>query len=186
MAARTGSHETTTAATAAAAMSTTLKRNDNGISFITLQIAALFFFSFLSSFIIPMSDASFWRSPQKTVTIQNIDKIEIIVRCFSFDDDRPVQNLKPQEEYSFVFRQSVILPLSTMWNCSTHVGTFTVFRDEYDCNKNESNACKWKFNLQEVYRFSPKHGDWIAYEYNPNYESLRRGGVVKGQYAKIP
>lgn len=158
-------------------MAATQMQTVNANNFIILLTAILVF--------VPSSEASFWQSPQKTVNVRNWNKTQISIRCFSFDDERKVVHLKPQEAFSFTFRQSMIFPSSTMWNCSTTQGTIITFKNDYDCNKNRNNLCTWRFSVKEAYRYSPEYKKWIRYEYNPDYESLSRGGVVKGQLPMV-
>ncbi|KAH7864448.1 hypothetical protein Vadar_029689 [Vaccinium darrowii] len=129
----------------------------------------------------PIIQGTFWQSPQKMVTVQNWTGLRSASGA-SHDDERKVHNLKPHEALSFTFRQSMIFPSSTMWNCSTNQGTFVAFKNDYDCNKNQNNLCTWRFSARDAHRYSPEYKKWVRYKYNPNYESLARGGVVKGRY----
>ncbi|CAN4077217.1 unnamed protein product [Withania somnifera] len=72
-------------------------------------------------------------------------------------------------------------PSSTIYNCSTNMGTFVAFQYQYSC-VSRSTPCEWRFDENFAYRYSTKLESWNAYEYNPNYESLTRGGVIKGYY----
>lgn len=142
-----------------------------------LLVAMLFF--------IPSSDASInWikNNPEKAVTITNNHTKFLSIRCFSFDNDLKMRHLRPWESFQFKFRTHAFFPSSTMFNCSTNMGAFTAFRYDYNCANNTNNKCDWRFDLLHTYRFSPNIQDWELHEYNPNYESLEKGGIVKSKY----
>lgn len=142
-----------------------------------LLVAMLFF--------IPSSDASInWikNNPEKAVTITNNHTKFLSIRCFSFDNDLKMRHLRPWESFQFKFRTHAFFPSSTMFNCSTNMGAFTAFRYDYNCANNTNNKCDWRFDLLHTYRFSPNIQDWELLEYNPNYESLEKGGIVKSKY----
>ncbi|KAM7494168.1 hypothetical protein LguiB_028777 [Lonicera macranthoides] len=129
-------------------------------------------------FLTPISDASLFKNHMKGVLVMNNHTNILSIRCFSFDDDLETHHLKPSEQFGFKFRLHAILPTSTMFNCSTNMGAFVAFRYDYECAIDTSNKCEWRFDLNQTYRYSQELQDWVAFEYNPNYESLERGGVI--------
>ncbi|CAK9136064.1 unnamed protein product [Ilex paraguariensis] len=142
-----------------------------------LLIAALFF--------VPVSEASIfsWRKrPLKTVTLTNNHTNYLSVRCYNFNDALRLQHLKPNQQFKFNFQVNGLLASTAMYNCSTNMGVFVSYRHDYMCGNDTINKCDWKFDLKGTYRYSPTLGDWEFFDYNPNYESLFRGGVVQNKY----
>uniref|UniRef100_M1CUM8 S-protein homolog n=1 Tax=Solanum tuberosum TaxID=4113 RepID=M1CUM8_SOLTU len=118
---------------------------------------------------------------EKIVVITNNHTNYLSVRCFSFDDDGEVKHLNTMGSFNITIKIKKFLPTSTMFNCSTNMGTFVAFNSHYEC-VSHSGPCEWRFDENFTYRYSPKEKEWVAREYNPNYESLTRGGVIKGYY----
>lgn len=56
----------------------------------------------------------------------------------------------------------------------THSCYYLLIKSDYD-NVIHSVPCQWKFD-------EPRDKEWVLQEYNPNYESLTREGVIKGYY----
>ncbi|TMX03896.1 hypothetical protein EJD97_013038 [Solanum chilense] len=118
---------------------------------------------------------------KKIVVITNNHTNYLSIRCFSFDDDGEVKHLNTMGTFNITVKIKKFFPTSTMFNCSTNMGTFVAFNSHYEC-VSHSRPCEWRFDENFTYRHSPKEEKWIAHEYNPNYESLTRGGVIKGYY----
>ncbi|KAK4354964.1 hypothetical protein RND71_027158 [Anisodus tanguticus] len=123
------------------------------------------------------------RSPpnEKLVVVKNNHTNYLSIRCFSFDDYLSIKHLKSNEEFSFKVNIRTIFPTATMFNCSTNMGTFMAFRSNYQC-VTDSDPCQWMFDENFTYRYHSKDKELALYEYNPNYESLTRGGIMKGFY----
>ncbi|KAK4374146.1 hypothetical protein RND71_004823 [Anisodus tanguticus] len=119
--------------------------------------------------------------PEKIVVITNNHTNYLSIRCFSFDEDANVHHLNTMGSFNITIKIRNFFPTSTMWNCSTNMGTFVAFKYSYGC-VSRSMPCEWRFDENFTYRYSPKEEEWVAHEYNPNYESLTRGGVIKGYY----
>lgn len=63
------------------------------------------------------------------------------------------------------------------------MGTFVAYKYDYQCSKEEYDTCEWRFDEDSAYMLLPGNGTWTALDYAPNYESLNRGGVIKGYFA---
>lgn len=63
------------------------------------------------------------------------------------------------------------------------MGTFVAYKFNYLCSEDTYESCDWRFDEENVYRWDPKMNTWYSYNYDPNYESLTRGGVIKGYFA---
>ncbi|GER26781.1 plant self-incompatibility protein S1 family [Striga asiatica] len=111
----------------------------------------------------------------KTVVLTNNHTNYLSIRCFSFDDNFDVVHLQSGGQYMFKVHKRVIYPSSTMFNCSTNMGTFVAYKYNYDCTSDEYKTCDWKFDEESAYRWEPKQNSWVAFDYSPNYESLNRG-----------
>ncbi|KAK3037658.1 hypothetical protein RJ639_030435 [Escallonia herrerae] len=131
---------------------------------------------------IPNSETSLFTPVQKTVIITNNHTNYLSVRCFLFDNSYPVHHLKSKELFGFRFRPNSVFPSMTMFNCSTNMGAFVAYKYDYDCASDPSNKCEWRFDQNQTYLYHESMGEWVALDYNPNYESLEKGGVVKGRY----
>uniref|UniRef100_A0A3Q7HGP8 S-protein homolog n=1 Tax=Solanum lycopersicum TaxID=4081 RepID=A0A3Q7HGP8_SOLLC len=118
---------------------------------------------------------------KKIVVITNNHTNYLSVRCFSFEDDGNVKHLSTMSSFNITVKVKNFFSSSTMYNCSTNMGTFVAFKYDYGC-VSRSTPCEWRFDENFTYRYSPKDQKWVAHEYNPNYESLTRGGVIKGYY----
>ncbi|KAG9134184.1 hypothetical protein Leryth_025427 [Lithospermum erythrorhizon] len=116
---------------------------------------------------------------QKVVRIMNNGTSISSVRCFSFFDDIPTQHLRSKASFSFSVRFTSFFSYSTMYNCSTNLGTFVVYRADHECARTDKD-CSWMFDDHRAYMYSPKDNTWNMIYYNPNYESVERGGVMKG------
>ncbi|VFQ62522.1 unnamed protein product [Cuscuta campestris] len=121
-------------------------------------------------------------SKRKLIVVTNNHTSYLSLRCFSFDNAFDVQHLNSWEQFKFMVDVRVIFPSATMWNCSTNMGTFVAFRHDYACSNHPSNTCQWRFDEHMTYVYDPTVALWVAVEYNPNYESLNRGGVIRGYY----
>ncbi|KAH6784774.1 hypothetical protein C2S52_009733 [Perilla frutescens var. hirtella] len=119
----------------------------------------------------------------KRVVITNNHTNFLSVRCFSFEDDFTVNHLPPWGQYAMKVSKRVVYPSATMFNCSTNMGTFVAFKYDYECVKDEYEKCDWRFDEDSAYRWEPKLNVWAAVDYAPNYESLNRGGVIRGYFA---
>ncbi|KAL2531421.1 Uncharacterized protein Adt_04772 [Abeliophyllum distichum] len=119
----------------------------------------------------------------KLVVVTNNHTNYLSIRCFSFDEDFNVVHLKPWAQFKFKVHIRKIYPSATMFNCSTNMGTFVAFKYNYHCSQDLYDSCDWRFDEENVYRWNPKLKTWISYYYDPNYESLNRGGVIKGYFA---
>ncbi|OIT32945.1 hypothetical protein A4A49_20288 [Nicotiana attenuata] len=117
----------------------------------------------------------------KTVVVTNNHTNYLSIRCFSFDDDGQVKHLNKMGSFNISVKIRNFFPSSTMYNCSTNMGTFVAFQSDYECISH-STPCEWRFDERFTYLYNPKDEEWVAHEYNPNYESLKRGGVIKGYY----
>ncbi|OIT32946.1 hypothetical protein A4A49_64085 [Nicotiana attenuata] len=117
----------------------------------------------------------------KTVVVTNNHSNYLSIRCFSFDDDGQVRHLNKMGSFNISVKIRKFFPSSTMYNCSTNMGTFVAFRFDYEC-VSYSTPCEWMFDEDYTYLYNPKDEEWAIHEYNPNYESLKRGGVIKGYY----
>ncbi|CAI9095182.1 OLC1v1031066C1 [Oldenlandia corymbosa var. corymbosa] len=119
------------------------------------------------------------------VSITNNHTKILTVRCFGFYDENTTRtrrmHLKPNEGYSFNVTPHRFFPSSTMYNCSTNMGVFMAYRYRDNCTLKPFKVCEWKFDETQTYRKTDS-GTWEAIDYNPNYESLGRGGVVKGYF----
>ncbi|PIN20128.1 hypothetical protein CDL12_07185 [Handroanthus impetiginosus] len=120
---------------------------------------------------------------EKIVVVTNNHTNYLSIRCFSFDNDFDVTHLPSWGQYKFRVRKRVVYPSSTIFNCSTNMGTFVAFKYDYECSKDKYDTCDWRFDEESAYRWDPKLNTWVAYDYAPNYESLNRGGVIKGYFA---
>lgn len=118
---------------------------------------------------------------EKLVVVKNNHTNYLTIRCFSFDDSFPLNHLKSNQEFSFKVNIRRVFPTATMFNCSTNMGTFVAFRSDYQC-VTDPEPCQWMFDENFTYLYSSKDKEWVLNEYNPNYESLKRGGVMKGYY----
>ncbi|KAL2527668.1 Uncharacterized protein Adt_12722 [Abeliophyllum distichum] len=119
----------------------------------------------------------------KLVVVTNNHTNYLSVRCFSFDDEFNVVHLKPWAQFKFKVHIRKIYPSATMFNCSTNMGTFVAFKYNYHCSQDIYESCDWRFDEENVYRWNPKLKTWFSYNYDPNYESLSRGGVIRGYFA---
>ncbi|KAL6544192.1 hypothetical protein OROGR_010689 [Orobanche gracilis] len=123
----------------------------------------------------------------KIVVLTNNHTNYLSVRCFSFDDNFDVTHLPSGGQYKFRVRKRLVYPSSTMFNCSTNMGTFVAYKYSYECTKDTHDTCDWRFDEDSAYLWEPtkniKLGGWEPVDYSPNYESLNRGGVVKGYFA---
>ncbi|KAL8513646.1 hypothetical protein ACS0TY_012943 [Phlomoides rotata] len=142
----------------------------NGV-FVVLLVAA--------TFLLLQTDAS----RLKTVVVQNNHTNYLSIRCFSFVIDDYVKHLAPKEQFKTNVENNPFYPSATMFNCSTNMGTFVAVKYDYECNMENYYSCDWKFDENYAYRWEPKSNIWVATEYAPNYESLERGGVIKGYFA---
>ncbi|CAN4077306.1 unnamed protein product [Withania somnifera] len=115
---------------------------------------------------------------QKIVVITNNHTNYLSIRCFSFDDDNVVKHLHTMETFNITVKIRNFFPTSTMYNCSTNMGTFIAFKSDYEC-VSRSVPCEWRFDENYTYRYNPTDEEWTLHEYNPNYESLARGGVIE-------
>ncbi|PHU08666.1 hypothetical protein BC332_20526 [Capsicum chinense] len=117
---------------------------------------------------------------EKIVVITNNHTNYLSIRCFSFDNDGgDVKHLNAMGTFNITIKIRKFFPTSTMFNCSTNMGTFIAFKSSYQC-VGHSEPCQWRFDENYTYRYDPKDKEWVLKEYNPNYESLARGGVIKG------
>ncbi|KZV25538.1 hypothetical protein F511_27523 [Dorcoceras hygrometricum] len=123
------------------------------------------------------------KSSDKKIVITNSHTNYLSLRCFSFEDSFSVVHLKPWQTYVINITIRTVYPSATMFNCSTNMGNFVAYRYDYECSDDKYEACHWRFNENNAYRYEPKSGNWFTYDYDPNYESLTRGGVIKGYYA---
>lgn len=135
--------------------------------------------------LLPVSEGSLWnRGPKITVSVQNNHTNYLSIRCFSFESSEKVRHLDAGEQFSFTFATNSLFPSATMVNCSTNMGVFVAYRFDYHCKK--VRKCEWKFDLNQSYLLEPSASNWaptwIPMDYNPNYESLERGGVVEAKY----
>ncbi|CAN4077216.1 unnamed protein product [Withania somnifera] len=117
----------------------------------------------------------------KTVVITNNHTNYLSIRCFSFDEDGTIKHLNTMGSFNITVKIRKFFPSSTIYNCSTNMGTFVAFQYGYGC-VSRSTPCEWRFDENFTYRYNSKQERWNAYEYNPNYESRTRGGVIKGYY----
>lgn len=131
---------------------------------------------------VPPTHASL-KAKTKLVVLTNNHTNYLSVRCFSFDDTFNVSHLAPWGQSKFRVTKRVIYPSSTMFNCSTNMGTFMAFKYDYECMSDEFEICDWRFDEEGAYRWEPKSNIWAGVDYSPNYESLSRGGVIKGYFA---
>lgn len=129
---------------------------------------------------IPVSDAFWNKGEMIRLNIQNNHTNYLSIRCFSFERTEKVQHLDGGQHFNFTFRTNSLFPSQTMYNCSTNMGAFVAYRFDYFCAT--SSACNWRFDLNQTYLLEPISGNWRAMDYNPNYESLERGGVVEAKY----
>ncbi|EPS62639.1 hypothetical protein M569_12151, partial [Genlisea aurea] len=120
---------------------------------------------------------------EKTVVVTNNHTNYLSLRCFSFDNDYTVVHLQTWGQYRFRFNTRVFYASSTMFNCSTNMGTFVAYRYDYECSDWRFETCDWRFDEESAYIWHPKSKTWATYEYDPNYESLNRGGVIQGYFA---
>ncbi|KAM3270849.1 hypothetical protein P3S67_029051 [Capsicum chacoense] len=119
---------------------------------------------------------------EKIVVITNNHTNYLSIRCFSFDNDGgDVKHLNAMGSFNITVKIRKFFPTSTMFNCSTNMGTFIAFKSSYQC-VGHSEPCQWRFDENYTYRYDAKDKEWVLKEYNPNYESLARGGVIKGYY----
>nr|GLL48712.1 hypothetical protein DM860_006432 [Ipomoea trifida] len=119
----------------------------------------------------------------KRVEIENNHTSYLSIRCFSFEKSLELKHLAAGEKYTFDLKVRRLFPSATMYNCSTNMGTFVVFRHSYNCaSLPEYPVCTWRFDDIMTYLYNPKYHFWGPYEYNPNYESLNRGGVIRGYF----
>lgn len=133
-----------------------------------------------AAFLLLQSDAE--TSP-KNIVLTNNHTNYLSIRCFSFNNEFDVKHLPPWGQFQFTVRMSTIYPSSTMFNCSTNMGTFVAFRYNYECSMGNYDTCEWRFDENNAYRWEPKSNIWVLADYAPNYESLDRGGVIKGYFA---
>ncbi|OIT37044.1 hypothetical protein A4A49_58136 [Nicotiana attenuata] len=132
-------------------------------------------------FLIDVSTVAAGFPDTKTVVVTNNHTNYLSIRCFSFDDDGEVRHLNKMGSFNISVEIRKFFPSSTMYNCSTNMGTFVAFRSDYECISH-STPCEWRFDEEFTYLYNPKDEEWVIHEYNPNYESLKRGGVIKGYY----
>ena len=133
-----------------------------------------------AAFLFLQSDASM---NQKNVVLTNNHTNYLSIRCFSFNNEFDVKHLAPTGQFQFLVKKSPIYPSSTMFNCSTNMGTFVAFKYDYECSVGNYDTCDWRFDENNAYRWEPKSNFWVLADYAPNYESLDRGGVIKGYFA---
>lgn len=119
----------------------------------------------------------------KIVVVTNNHTNYLSVRCFSFDNGFDVTHLQPWDQFKFRVKERVFYPSATMFNCSTNMGTFVAFRFNYQCNDDMYETCDWRFDEESAYRWDPKSQVWSQQDFQPNYESLDRGGVIQGYFA---
>lgn len=119
----------------------------------------------------------------KLVVVTNNHTNFLSIRCFSFDNAYTVNHLPPWGQYQFKVKRGIMYPSTTMFNCSTNMGTFVAYRYNYECAKAEYEKCDWRFDEDGAYRWEPKLNVWRPVDYSPNYESLDRGGVIQGYFA---
>ncbi|KAL8503472.1 hypothetical protein ACS0TY_022283 [Phlomoides rotata] len=122
-------------------------------------------------------------SRSKTVVVTNNHTNYLSIRCFSFVEDEVVKHMAPREQFVTNVKKNPFYPSATMFNCSTNIGTFVAVKYDYECNMENHYSCDWRFDEDYAYRWEPKSNIWVATEYAPNYESLDRGGVIKGYFA---
>ena len=122
-------------------------------------------------------------STPKNVVVTNNHTNYLSIRCFSFNNEYEVKHLAPWEHFEFSLTKSKIYPSSTMFNCSTNMGTFVAFKYDYECSVGKYDTCDWRFDENNAYRWEPKSNIWVTADYAPNYESLDRGGVIQGYFA---
>ncbi|KAK4422479.1 hypothetical protein Salat_1830400 [Sesamum alatum] len=120
---------------------------------------------------------------QKIIVLTNNHTNYLSVRCFSFNNEFDVVHLPSWGQYKFRVKKRYIYPSSTMFNCSTNMGTFIAYKFDYECSKDKYESCDWRFDEDSAYRWEPKVKSWVLYDYAPNYESLNRGGVIQGYFA---
>lgn len=125
---------------------------------------------------------------EKIIVITNNHTNFISVRCFSFDNNFTVVHLPSWGQYKFRVRKRLIYPSSTMFNCSTNMGTFVAYKHDYNCIGDMYDTCDWRFDETSAYLWEPQgdpqgNGYWHQMDYAPNYESLNRGGVIQGFFA---
>ncbi|KAL7111887.1 hypothetical protein ACP275_05G117600 [Erythranthe tilingii] len=146
--------------------------------------AAFLLFLLLNAAFIPAVYAKNEEQPTgKLIVLTNNHTNYLSIRCFSFDNEFDVTHLRSWGQYKFRVRKRVVYPSSTMFNCSTNMGTFVAFKYDYECCKDKYQTCDWRFDEDGAYRWDPKMLTWISVDYAPNYESLNRGGVIKGYFA---
>ncbi|KAM3358247.1 hypothetical protein P3S68_021178 [Capsicum galapagoense] len=137
---------------------------------------------FLFVITINISNVSARLPDEKIIVITNNHTNYLSVRCFSFDNDGDdVKHLHAMDSFNITVKIRKFFSTSTMYNCSTNMGTFVAFKYNYGC-ATHSGPCEWRFDENFTYHYSPKRKQWVVYEYYPNYESLTRGGVIKGYY----
>ncbi|MCD7449971.1 hypothetical protein HAX54_002688 [Datura stramonium] len=93
-------------------------------------------------------------SYQKFIVITNNHTNYLSVRCFSFNDDGIVKHLNVMGSFNITVKIRKFFPTSTMYNCSTNMGTFVAFKSDYDC-VSHSAPCEWRFDENFIYRYSP-------------------------------
>lgn len=143
-----------------------------------LQFAILLIIALLLT--IPTSQAT---EKRKRVVITNNHTNYLSLRCFSFDTAFKAQHLQAMQKYTFSFPVGSFFPYATMYNCSTNMGVFIAYSYDDECAKPEYDSCDWMYDEDRTYHWLPKTEKWKPYDYNPNYESLARGGVIQGYYA---
>lgn len=143
----------------------------------------LLFFLIALFLILPTSQAT-GRSAHKLkrVVLTNNHTNYLSVRCFSFDTEFKAQHLKSMQKYTFTFPVRTVFPSATMFNCSTNMGVFVAYKYDYQCADPKYDSCDWIYDEDRTYHWIPKTQIWEAVDYSPNYESLVRGGIIKGYY----
>ncbi|KAL3619144.1 hypothetical protein CASFOL_036714 [Castilleja foliolosa] len=133
---------------------------------------------------VPMAAHARTKDEGTMVVLTNNHTNYLSIRCFSFNDDFSVIHLPAGGQYKFRVRKRLIYPSSTMFNCSTNMGTIIAYKYNYVCAKKQYKTCDWRFDEDKAYRWEPEPTPgWYAHNYSPNYESLNRGGVVQGYFA---
>ncbi|KAL3500062.1 hypothetical protein ACH5RR_039155 [Cinchona calisaya] len=162
------------------------KKRWNGASCSIYTIARvliqLSFLQLIAMLLIIPSSAEAKLAKKKDIYITNNHTNILTVRCFSFNDEIPRRHLRPNETFNFTVTHNIIFPSLSMYNCSTNMGVFIAYRYDYKCSDESVKSCDWRFDERRTYHYINETQTWEAYDYNPNYESLGRGGVVKGYF----
>ncbi|KAL2527664.1 Uncharacterized protein Adt_12718 [Abeliophyllum distichum] len=151
-----------------------------------ITTASLLLVTFL--FLVPTStalgkDEEKENKKTKLVVVTNNHTNYLSIRCFSFNDDFNVVHLKPWAQFKFKVHVRKILSLYNNVQLFDKHGTFVVFKYNYHCSQYLYESCDWRFDEGNAYRWNPKLKTWFSYDYEPNYESLSRGGVIRGYFA---